>query len=78
VDRLDADDGGRIRHRPLPVEGAPELIVAEFVDGTAEKVVADVSEQAVHDEGSEIPPGLNGLSSIDARACWGRSARIGG
>lgn len=26
-----------------------------------------MSEQAVDDEGSEIPPGLNGLSSIDAR-----------
>jgi len=34
-------------------------------------VVADVSEQAVHDEGSEIPPGLNGLSSIDARRLLG-------
>jgi Ca2+-transporting ATPase len=29
--------------------------------------VADVSERAVHDEGSEIPAGLKGLSSIDAR-----------
>ena len=34
-------------------------------------MVADVSEQAVHDEGSEIPPGLNGLSSIDARRLLG-------
>ena len=33
--------------------------------------MADVSEQAVHDEGSEIPPGLNGLSSIDARRLLG-------
>ena len=24
-------------------------------------------ERAVHDEGSEIPPGLNGLSFVDAR-----------
>ena len=31
----------------------------------------DVSEQAVHDEGSEIPPGLNGLSSTDARRLLG-------
>jgi Ca2+-transporting ATPase len=30
-------------------------------------VVADVAEQAVHDKGSEIPAGLNGLSSIEAR-----------
>jgi len=29
--------------------------------------VADVAEQAVHDKGSEIPAGLSGLSSIDAR-----------
>ena len=29
--------------------------------------MADVAEQAVHDKGSEIPAGLNGLSSIDAR-----------
>ena len=28
-------------------------------------------ERAVHDEGSEIPPGLNGLSSIDARRLLG-------
>ena len=27
----------------------------------------DVSHQPPHDEGSEIPPGLSGLSSIDAR-----------
>jgi magnesium-transporting ATPase (P-type) len=33
--------------------------------------VADVLERAVHDEGSEIPPGLNGLSSIDARRLLG-------
>ena len=30
-----------------------------------------MSAQAVHDEGSEIPPGLDGLSSIDARRLLG-------
>ena len=33
--------------------------------------MADVTEQAVHDKGSEIPAGLNGLSSIDARRLLG-------
>ena len=33
--------------------------------------MADVAEQAVHDKGSEIPAGLNGLSSIDARRLLG-------
>ena len=39
VDCLDADHRGRIRRRPLPVEGAPERIVAEFVDGAAGDLV---------------------------------------
>ena len=39
VDCLDADHGGRIRRRALPVEGAPELIVAESVDGAAGDLV---------------------------------------
>ena len=39
VDCLDADHGGRIRRRPLPVSGAPELIVAKFVDGAAGDLV---------------------------------------
>ena len=30
-----------------------------------------MAEQAVHDKGSEIPAGLNGLSSIDARRLLG-------
>jgi Ca2+-transporting ATPase len=38
---------------------------------SAEKVVTDVAEQAVHDKGSEIPAGLNGLSSLDARRLLG-------
>jgi hypothetical protein len=33
--------------------------------------VANVLERAVQDEGSEIPPGLNGMSSIDARRLLG-------
>ena len=31
-----------------------------------------MSQQAVHDKGSEIPAGLNGLSSIDARRLLGK------
>ena len=37
--------------------------------------MADVAEQAVHDKGSEIPAGLNGLSSIDARRLLGEVGR---
>ncbi|HVG52864.1 MAG TPA: cation-transporting P-type ATPase [Vicinamibacterales bacterium] len=33
--------------------------------------MADVAEQAVHDKGSEIQAGLNGLSSMDARRLLG-------
>jgi hypothetical protein len=39
MDRLDAHHGGRIRRRPLPVEGAPELVAVEFVDGAAGDLV---------------------------------------
>ena len=38
--------------------------------------MADVAEQGVHDKESEIPPGLNGLSSIDARRRLGEVGPI--